>query len=376
MSFPLTSIPGLNINSKGGGTGGGSGAANSFVFRPGGVAAGNVFTTWPSLMAAVNSAPGINSILIDASIAAAHVPAGTWNVDNCMFYDQAIGGFAPTLTFDDGAVLTFQNLYLIGVIFVSNSTTSIATFGGGSGGNVFSQFTGISVNAGKAPFFHVAGNASEFTYLAIGESTIGDGVTPVFQADAPIIFQVHLSDHTILFANATTGTGTIDLVYDSDATIGTPQLAGLVRFPQSIAPQVVYTPAVAGNWETVPAQVAGALDTVALGALVFSSVWIAVAAGATVAVLANRMYAIDPTGALVTLNLPSAPADGFTFLGALAGSPVAVPVNIAPGAGDSIEDPQKPGTFVANPAFVVVSTPGAVFGFKYQLSATRWIQFL
>ncbi len=121
-------------------------------------------------------------------------------------------------------------------------------------------------------------------------------------------------------------------------------------------------------------------DLVTLGYLqahtAVASNWIAVAAGATQAVVAGGMYEADSTGALVTFNVVSAPADGSVFFVKLLGSTVAVPAAINAGAGDTIEDPQTPGTFSSVAGRVAMLTPGQKAGFKYQTANTRWIQFL
>lgn len=125
---------------------------------------------------------------------------------------------------------------------------------------------------------------------------------------------------------------------------------------------------------------AAANDLVTLGFLqnrtAIASTWTAVAAGATQAVAAGGMYAADSTGAVVTFNVVSAPPDGSSFLLKFVGASFAVPAEINAGAGDTIEDPQNPGNFSTVAGQVVISTAGAVAGFKYQAANTRWIQFL
>jgi hypothetical protein len=74
----------------------------TFVFRPGGIAGANVYTDWPSLMAARAQIQGQAWIQIDDSIVSpATVPAGAWNLDNgASNFNDARGTAA--LVIDDG----------------------------------------------------------------------------------------------------------------------------------------------------------------------------------------------------------------------------------------------------------------------------------
>ena len=82
----------------------------ALVFQPGGVAAGNVYTDWASLYAALNlaapaSANGTrptSEILVDDSFAAAIIPAGAYNLDGVTF--KAVRNSA---TATEGAALSF-----------------------------------------------------------------------------------------------------------------------------------------------------------------------------------------------------------------------------------------------------------------------------
>ncbi len=86
----------------------------TIIFRPGGVADGNVVTDWPSVQDAIAAAGGAITIFIDSSLAAAHVPAATGTTDfqgaaTLVPYNWSInpvsGVDADVLTIDDGAVL-------------------------------------------------------------------------------------------------------------------------------------------------------------------------------------------------------------------------------------------------------------------------------
>lgn len=85
--------------------GGGGGV---FVYRVGGVAGGNVYTTWASFYAAINAVQGPKIARIDDSLGAAEVPAGVWNFhDWTLVGDIAtVTGNRPTLTILTGVTIS------------------------------------------------------------------------------------------------------------------------------------------------------------------------------------------------------------------------------------------------------------------------------
>jgi hypothetical protein len=104
--------------------------------------------------------------------------------------------------------------------------------------------------------------------------------------------------------------------------------------------------------------------------------WTDVAAGATVAVVVGTSYKATSSGALVTFNLPSAPTDGSPIVIKAVGATTTNPIKIVAGAGDVTEDPNAAGTFSAIGDFVVLSTPGALYGIKYDITLHQWAMFL
>jgi hypothetical protein len=105
---------------------------------------------------------------------------------------------------------------------------------------------------------------------------------------------------------------------------------------------------------------------------------IIVAAGSS-GTLANGLVAqtmiIDTTGARATRTFPAAPTDGdvvrATFTGASNNNGAAFVAN----SGQTIADPQNPGTFSATAGTVVSFTPGDHLGWFYQAASTRWVLF-
>jgi len=248
------------------GSAGPPGPPVAFVWQPGGPSQqGNLYTSWSALMAAANAVQGISIVLVDNTFAAANVPAGTWNVDNVQFYGKTTStGVSPVMTFLDGAKVTFSTVYFTDIIVKSSSTSHVATFNGVGG--LMSLTNATLLSTSTAPFVQVTGAAgSNFNLITQGgECDIGDGTHSTIQVDSPTSIETDLSNHTILFANATSGTGAIQLVFDDNVTLQTPQMAGMVFFPQGQATNVTYAPALVGNWSgTAPTSVANALDRIA-----------------------------------------------------------------------------------------------------------------
>jgi hypothetical protein len=85
-------------------------AYSDAIFRPGGTASGNVFTTWATALAAVQ-AWGTGRLLVDSSLAVAQVASGTYHfygsISICPYAWGTVGNTDPnaTLTLLDGATL-------------------------------------------------------------------------------------------------------------------------------------------------------------------------------------------------------------------------------------------------------------------------------
>lgn len=226
----------------------GGGGGTSFVYQPGGVSHDNVYASWRPLIDAVNAVAGVRSILIDTTFAAATVPAGNWAISDAV---QLFGlvpstGFIPFLTFEDGAHLSCTSIYSESLILASASTTPVMTFAGG-GGCTFVMVLGAIFGSASAPFFLAATDSGVFTLVALGAAEIGDGTNPVLEANGAANAAIEVLDQSLLFANATSGTGAVGVTFTPGATLSTasgfplpsdqnvqpPQLAGLVPVNQS-----------------------------------------------------------------------------------------------------------------------------------------------
>jgi hypothetical protein len=175
--------------------------------------------------------------------------------------------------------------------------------------------------------------------------------------------------------------GNFRLLVDNEYMLATANAAGVCTVTRGIEGSIASPHA---NGATATCIVtAGALQQLLLDAVAaavvgapFVAAFVPVAAGATVTVAANAIYAADSTGALITFNLPSAPTDGALFIAKFVGASFPNPARINAGAGDIVENPQIPGTFSAVAGQVAISTIGASVAFKYQTTGARWLEFI
>lgn len=105
----------------------GAGSPYEFVFQPGGVATGNVYTSWPLLVAAAAAFPGTKLVHFDDQFAPCVIPPGAWNLGPGSTVFTASGGplsglASPTVTISDGA--TLQGVYQFQWIDVDSQSTS------------------------------------------------------------------------------------------------------------------------------------------------------------------------------------------------------------------------------------------------------------
>jgi hypothetical protein len=175
----------------------GTGVQSTFVYRPGGVAAGNVYTTVPTLYAALNAAAPISpegnrpptTIQIDDSVVSPAVwPAGAYNIDSVIFtgianYNNPSGGAA--LEFANGTTCSWGNLVFTGWLYVTYQGVASPCYNVTAAGvevnTALSQTANLSCPGGQ-PFMEI-NNAGSFAFVNVqGAAGIGDGVNPVFSA--------------------------------------------------------------------------------------------------------------------------------------------------------------------------------------------------
>lgn len=233
---------------------------NTFVFRPGGVAGGNVYTDWPTMMLLVGQLTGPKFIEVDSSIATATVPAGSWNVNDCTITGAAFN--APTLNFASGALLKFQVLTVAGlVILQAGPTAPIQTQG------VSSQLTlyngGTIFGSAAAPFVQVS-SADLFIIQAFVSATIGEGANQCVTVLAGGTCNIVALNESSINDHALGGAVPVNLEQDANTFVSGIQATAPSTVHADLAKLVQYVPAVLANWSgTAPTSVANALDRIA-----------------------------------------------------------------------------------------------------------------
>jgi hypothetical protein len=227
----------------------------AFVYRPGGVPGGTVYTTAASLKAAMLLVQGPKIVQVDDSIVSpAVLPAGTYAFDAVTFVGATL---STALHLDDGVHFTGSSITFEGIQVDSAATTPIVS----TPGLYFLYLVNETnlVMSDGAPF---TDGASGGTYIwSIFNSGVGDGThavggSTVGSTIANIVFST-------IAAHAFAGAGTL-LSFDSSSTVTAPQGAGVVITPESNSAEVTYTAAVVANWSgTNPTSVKNALDRIA-----------------------------------------------------------------------------------------------------------------
>jgi hypothetical protein len=133
----------------------GGGASSEFIFQPGGTPGDNIYDTWTTLHAAVAAYAGVRRVVIDTSLGAATVSAGSWDIDGWILRGTKDVFPTPTLTVPDGASLTFTNwakiehLELMCSSALSAAAITVTTFAGqkfvvGEGGRINTLHAGAA----------------------------------------------------------------------------------------------------------------------------------------------------------------------------------------------------------------------------------------
>ncbi len=223
--------------------------ASNIIWRPGGTTAGNVYATWPEVVAAVASLNGAISIGIDTTIAPAIIPAGAWNLRPPGFSGPItmVGATptvaAPFVTIANAAVTIHGLSGLLDVQIDNRSTSNVITTGPDAVSFFLRGFASIgqSVLAGAGvSFFHAPGGIAPFDLtIYMGDfSYIGsfDGGVNAVRVDAGLT-QICVQDEAIFDTNSLVSPGLFVNVLVSATTA---QFTALPAYgTQALAPLVV-----------------------------------------------------------------------------------------------------------------------------------------
>jgi hypothetical protein len=246
----------------------------NLIWRPGGVARGNVVTTAAAVRDVLNAAQGAVNIFIDPSIAPANVDVD-WNGFGCasLYPFNAGAGFVFTIL--DGSTLhdfaEMQNLTAV----CQCATTQAFSFDEFSS-FLLLNFASISLAAGAlVPAIRITAADQSFALFSLlGALDNSNAPTvPVIATDAGATTTIYphsaAPNFTFLVTGNEIGGGPGSRVFwENDDTV--PPLASalftgtLVQSPCSDAGNASYEPANLANWSGVaPMSVANALDRIA-----------------------------------------------------------------------------------------------------------------
>lgn len=189
--------------------------ALAFIFRPGGVQGGNVYTTWPDLMTALGSVEGRKLIEVDSSIAPAFTTAGTFNLR-----DTILGGFPVPpgaafprhiLTVIEGTVLTnWRYVENVAIKFTCTATRPVQDLTSGENfmPGLFGGFPQL-INAGTVEAFDAPGGVNfrcMNTIFGVGGGTLGTNTFPLIRQTGAGTIQLTGSGAPMVFGE-NVGTG-------------------------------------------------------------------------------------------------------------------------------------------------------------------------
>jgi hypothetical protein len=155
----------------------------AFVFRPGGVAGGNVYTTWPSLMAAVGPVQGPKVIQFDDTIISpVVVPAGTYDMMQTAW--AGILNHQTVVNVSEGAVFPRLRRFTNNILVqFTGSTPPVSDFSF-SFDTVFFDVGASMTCIGTGPFFRVAAPVNIVVVQLTGTKLV-TGTSPILDLSVP-----------------------------------------------------------------------------------------------------------------------------------------------------------------------------------------------
>lgn len=218
---------------------------NSFIFRPGGVAAGNVYTDFALLKADHDIVDGPKIIYLDDSVSPITIPANTYDFSNTLLKKFAppnyptMGGSATNVTVSNGVVFTNNRLLVSGLTLRSFSVTPVLTMDATSGLVLLLEGAELET-AATSPFLSKTAGASPAN-IYIDKGRFITGSNPVItttgtsaiidiwlfnegiieqdslaSADAGDAVNIHIKSPSASYSSIQSGiTGTITVTYEN-----------------------------------------------------------------------------------------------------------------------------------------------------------------
>jgi hypothetical protein len=233
---------------------------NAVVFKPGGVAGKNLYTTWADVMTAVALLKGPTTIYFDdTNVTPAVIPAGAYALENVTFANWK-GGQVTNVQVAAG--VTWTGLLAIRDINVEFLNTALVETIDGRA--MF--FDGASITAnGTAPIWDTAAGAQ--FQMRNGSSLNGTGAVAAFDIQAGQVLQLVIVGFSSINASAISGGATATLAeIFGDSSNGT--VPAQANFTGTVSTSLLtdaarlgYTAGQPVLWQTVPTDAKAALDS-------------------------------------------------------------------------------------------------------------------
>lgn len=175
--------------------------SSTVVWRPGGVSSGNVFATWPEVVAAVAILNGAITIGIDTDLAPAVIDAGAYDLRPAgvsgpvtfVSASKAPPFAVPFVTLGPGAV-TIKGLSGLDNVSIDNQSTVPVIAVTANGQFQMAGAGAIFQEAGAGPFWAITGG--DYTIFIKDETSVTTpgGGTPAVTVTAPGILDIVIAD--------------------------------------------------------------------------------------------------------------------------------------------------------------------------------------
>lgn len=246
-------------------------AAQTIVWRPGEPnPRANVFSSWTDALAAAQQTNGLVNILLDDSLSALTIPAGTYDFQNRIGLVAANSGSSMVVTLSDGVVFQNPGEWRSPFRLVELRSQSVAPVMTSIAGTtlrlVLEYFRCVSA-AGAAPFFSVPTGTTAYAILRNGADLNGASGVPVVNTEGT--FVAIMLAGTSLTGTYATGAGVFSAVIhasSADAPAPGGAFAGTFNLvlDTDAADFVGYTPGNGADWvDPDPNTVGNAIDRIA-----------------------------------------------------------------------------------------------------------------
>lgn len=130
----------------------------ALVFQPGGVAAGNVYTSFALLYADLITTKGQRVLEFDNTFAACVVPAGTYNMDDVEWVGKKPGFGAVTVTIANGVTITgLRKFRSLSVTTANGASSPFTDYTTAVQQRIQATQTAFAVGSGSSPLFVISG---------------------------------------------------------------------------------------------------------------------------------------------------------------------------------------------------------------------------